>query len=92
MEQERQIGRIHQIPLNYSIRGIELMEQERQIGFLENQVDEMSNRMKNLEYDLSKMTVENNQLRERVTKLATRIPSWPKGYHPQWANKHNHKS
>ena len=92
MEQERQIDRIRQIPLNYSIRGIELMEQERQIGFLENQVDEMSNRVKNLEHDLSEMTVENNQLRERVTKLATRIPTWPKGYRPQWANKNNNKS
>jgi regulator of replication initiation timing len=71
------------------------MKPETQIGFLENQVDEMSNRMKNLEYDLSEMTVENNQLRERVTKLATRLPSWPKGYRPQgpqWANKHNNKS
>lgn len=68
------------------------MKPEIQIGFLENQVDEMSNRVKNLEYDLSEMTVENNQLRERVTKLATRLPSWPKGYRPQWANKHNNKS
>ena len=68
------------------------MKPETQIGFLENQVDEMSNRMKNLEHDLSEMAVENNQLRERVTKLATRLPSWPKGYRPKWANKHNNKS
>ena len=68
------------------------MKPETQIGFLENQVDQMSNQMKNLEYDLSEMTVENNQLRERVTKLASRTPTWPKGYRPQWANKNNHKS
>ena len=71
-------------------RGIELMEQESKYnGFLENQVDEMSNRMKNLEHDLSEMAVENNQLRERVTKLATRLPSWPKDYRPHRSNKHN---
>ena len=29
-------------------RGIKLMELEKQIGFLENQVEEMSNRMKSL--------------------------------------------
>ena len=68
------------------------MKPEIQIGFLENQVDQMSNQMKNLEYDLSEMTVENNQLRERVKTLASRMPAWPKGYRPQWANKNNHKS
>ena len=66
------------------------MKPETQIGFLENQVDEMSNRMKNLEHDLSEMSVENNQLRERVKTLASRMPAWPKGYRPHRSNKHNH--
>ena len=70
-------------------RGIKLMEPEKQIGFLENQVEEMSNRMKNLEYDLAEMTVENNQLHERVKTLANRAPSWPKDYRPHRSNKHN---
>ena len=40
---------------------------------LENQQgDEMSNRIKSLEYDLAEMTVENNQLKERVKTLANR--------------------
>ena len=70
-------------------RGIKLMEPEKQIGFLENQVEEMSNRMKNLEYDLAEMTVENNQLRERVKKLAARsIPR--RTIHQTRSNKHNH--
>ena len=67
------------------------MELEKQIGFLENQVEEMSNRMKNLEYDLAEMTVENNRLKERVKTLANRTPAWPKGYRPSRTNKHNHK-
>ena len=66
------------------------MKPETQIDFLENQVDEMSNKMKNLEYDLSEMSVENNQLRERVKTLASRPPAWPKGYRPHRPNKHNH--
>jgi hypothetical protein len=59
---------------------------------LENQQgDEMPNRLKSLEYDLAEMTVENNQLKERVKTLANRTPAWPKGYRPQRTNKHNHK-
>jgi len=53
------------------------MEQENQ------QADEVSNRIKSLEYDLAEMTVENNQLKERVKSLASRTPAWPKGYRPQ---------
>ena len=71
-------------------RGIELMEQERQIGFLETQVNEMSNRIKNLEYDLSEMTIENNQLRQRVKKLATRPLVAHRTIHQTRLNKHNH--
>ena len=67
------------------------MEQEKQIGFLENQVEEMSNRMKSLEYDLAEMTVENNQLQERVKTLANRVPAWPKGYRPHRLNNNNHR-
>ena len=72
-------------------RGIKLMELEKQIGFLENQVEEMSNRMKNLEYDLAEMTVENNQLRERVKKLATRMPGARRTMHRAQLNNHNHQ-
>ena len=72
-------------------RGIKLMELEKQIGFLETQVNEMSNRMKSLEYDLAEMTVENNQLRERVKKLATRGPSARRTMHRTRLNNHNHK-
>ena len=72
-------------------RGIKLMEPEKQIGFLENQVEEMSNRMKSLEYDLAEMTVENNQLRERVKKLTTRMPGARRMMQRTRSNKHNHQ-
>ena len=72
-------------------RGIKLMEPEKQIGFLENQVEEMSNQMKSLEYDLAEMVVENNQLRERVKKLATRAPAARRTMHRARSNNHNHQ-
>ena len=72
-------------------RGFKLMESEREIGFLVNQVEEMLNRMKSLEYDLAEMTVENNQLRERVKKLATRCPSARLTMHRARPNNHNHQ-
>ena len=72
-------------------RGIKLMELEKQIGFLETQVNEMSNRMKSLEYDLAEMTVENNQLRERVKKLAARPLNARRTIHQTRSNNHNHK-
>jgi len=72
-------------------RGIELMEQESKYnGFLETKVNEMSNRIKNLEYDLAEMTVENNQLRQRVKKLATRPSNARRTIHQTRSNKHNH--
>ena len=40
-------------------------------------------RVKELEYDLAEMSVKNEELMERVKKLANRQPSWPKGYRPQ---------
>ena len=69
------------------------MEQKNQ------QADEVSDtlgsridgRIKSLEYDLAEMTVENDQLKERVKSLASRTPVWPKGYRPQKPNKYNQR-
>ena len=72
-------------------RGIKLMESEREIGFLVNQVEEMLFKIKSLEYDLAEMVVENNQLRERVKKLATRPASARRTMHRARSNKHNNK-
>ena len=44
-------------------------------------------RVKELEYDLAEMSVKNEELMERVKKLANRQPSWPKGYRP--SRRHN---
>ena len=51
----------------------------------------IDSRIKSLEYDLAEMTVENNQLKERVKILASRTPAWPKGYRPHKPNKYNQR-
>ena len=40
-------------------------------------------RVKELEYDCAELAKTNEELSERCKKLASRQPSWPKGYRPQ---------
>ena len=55
----------------------------RNEAFLENEVTTLNARVKELEFDCAELTKENSDISERVKKLATRQPSWPKGYRPQ---------
>jgi len=43
---------------------------------------ELVKQVKDLQFTLAEMTVENEELKARVKKLATRQPQWPKGYRP----------
>ena len=63
-------------------------------------VEVLTKELKDLQYTLAELTVENETLRARVKKLATRTPQWPKGYKPynrkydgqkqgNWKNKTN---
>ena len=64
----------------------------RNEAFLENQVQGLTARVKELEYDCASLTQSNSELSERVKKLASRLPTWPKGYRPQNrrnASRHN---
>ena len=40
-------------------------------------------RVKELEFDCAELTKSNSEMSERIKKLATRQPSWPKGFKPQ---------
>ena len=62
-------------------------EQVRNEAFLENEVQELTRRVKALEWECSDLTVHCDELSERVKKLASRQPAWPKGYRPQ--RRHN---
>ena len=55
----------------------------REEGFFESKVTDHENQIKALQYDNAQLTVRNGELSERVKKLATRTPAWPKGYTPR---------
>ena len=52
------------------------MPQELVIQKLEQQV-------KTLQYDCAELQTHNDELAEKIKKLATRQPVWPKGYQPR---------
>jgi FtsZ-binding cell division protein ZapB len=56
-------------------------------GFFEARCQELKSEVKELQYTVSDLTVHCNELSERVKQLASRQPSWPKGYKPQ--RRHN---
>ena len=55
----------------------------RNEAFLETEVTTLVARVKELEFDCAELTKENSEMSERVKKLASMQPSWPKGYRPQ---------
>ena len=54
----------------------------RNEAFLENEVSTLVARVKELEFDCAELQRANSELSERTKKLASRHPSWPKGYRP----------
>ena len=60
---------------------------DRTEAFLENEVQVLSSRVKELEWDCAELSKHNSELSDRVKKLASRQPAWPKGYRPQ--RRHN---
>ena len=52
-------------------------------AFLENEVQVLSSRVKELEWNCAELSKHNSELSDRVKKLASRQPAWPKGYRPQ---------
>ena len=62
----------------------------REEGFFETKVGNLNNRIKSLEYDNAELVKANEELRERVTKIATRFPS-QKGNQPRRNDRFNNK-
>ena len=58
----------------------------REERFFESKVGTLENQIKALQYDNAELVKTNSELAERVTKLASRQPAWPKGYRPQRRN------
>ena len=59
----------------------------RNEAFLENEVKVLTSRVKALEWECAELQQSNSELAERVKKLASRQPAWPKGFRPQ--KRHN---
>ena len=55
----------------------------RNEAFLENEVQVLTRRVKALEWDCAELSKHNSELSDRVKKLASRQPAWPKGFRPQ---------
>ena len=55
----------------------------RKEGFYLHKIETLENDIKVLQFDNAELVVKNQELRERVESLATRQPTWPKGYRPQ---------
>ena len=54
----------------------------REEGFFASKVFDLQDRVKALEFENAELVKYNEELAERVMKLASRQPSWPKGYRP----------
>ena len=59
----------------------------REEGFFASKVVELENQVKALGYENAELVKANEELGERVKKLASRQPSWPKGYRPNRNNR-----
>ena len=55
----------------------------REEGFFESKVVTLENQIKALQFDNAELVKTNDELAERVKKLASRQPAWPKGYVPR---------
>ena len=55
----------------------------REEGFFAAKVFDLQDQIKALEFENAELVKFNEELRERVKKLASRQPSWPKGYRPR---------
>ena len=51
-------------------------------GFFASKVQNLQDRIKVLEFENAELVKSNGQLSDRVKKLASRQPTWPRGYRP----------
>jgi hypothetical protein len=61
----------------------------REEGFFEGQVITLENQIKALQYENAELIVKNDEISQRVIKLASRQPAWPKGYSPRRHDRFN---
>ena len=63
----------------------------REEGFFESKVVTLENQIKALQFENAELVRTADELAERVNKLASRQPAWPKGYSPRRNDYRNKK-
>tara|TARA_A100001011_G_scaffold293203_1_gene305031 strand:+ start:386 stop:595 length:210 start_codon:yes stop_codon:yes gene_type:complete len=46
-------------------------------------IQQLEKQVKSLQYDCAELQKQNDELADRVKKLASKTPVWPKGYQPR---------
>ena len=46
-------------------------------------IQQLEKQVKSLQYDCAELQKQNDELSDRVKKLASKTPVWPKGYQPR---------
>ena len=64
----------------------------REEGFFESKVTTLENTIRALQFDNAELVRTNDDLADRVKKLASRQPAWPKGYTPRRHDRNKRRS
>jgi chromosome condensin MukBEF ATPase and DNA-binding subunit MukB len=64
------------------MRKDDVTDNERAENFFQAKYEELCEITKNDQIEMMSLRRENDELRERINKLASRIPAWPKNYRP----------
>ena len=64
----------------------------REEGFFESKVVTLENQIKALQFENAELVRTADELAERVKKLASRQPAWPKGYTPRRHDRNKKRS
>ena len=64
----------------------------REEGFFESKVVTLENQIKALQFENAELVRTADELAERVKKLASRQPAWPKGYIPRRHDRSKNRS
>lgn len=57
-------------------------QKSRSENFFEHKFENAKLRIRDLEFSCAELQRENEEMREKVKKLSSRTPEWPKGYRP----------
>ncbi len=57
-------------------------QKSRSENFFEHKSQRLENRVKDLEFNCAELQRQNEEMREKIKKLSSRTPEWPRGYRP----------